>query len=127
MYYVRPVNNYLIEGLQSDLVILKPSVNTTGEYDGTVFDNSFKCYPNPFFSSVTVSFTVAAGVPVSVAVYNLLGEKVKTLADAWPSTGICSFTWDGSSDNNQLLPQGTYICRIIAKDFTRVVKMVMQK
>jgi hypothetical protein len=127
MYYVRPVSNYMIEGIQSGCIILKPGVQTVENFNGTVFDNSFTCYPNPFSSSVTLSFTLKAGVPVSVAVYNLLGEKVKILADSWPSTDINTFTWDGISDNGLPLPPGTYICRVVARDFTRVVKIVMNK
>jgi hypothetical protein len=51
------------------------------------------CYPNPFNSSATLPFTLAAPGPTSVVIYNLLGERLATLFDGNAAAGPQAARW----------------------------------
>jgi hypothetical protein len=65
--------------------------------------SSFDVYPNPFSNSTTVEFSLTQPEKISIDVYNLLGEKVTSVAEA--TYGIGSHTATINADN---LSQGVY-------------------
>lgn len=69
-------------------------------------------YPNPFSNETTISFSVTMPSLVSLDIYNILGEKVKSLANKKVSIGNHSVIWDGCNDSGDKLPYGTYFCTI---------------
>ncbi len=75
-------------------------------------------YPNPFSvgtSAITrISFTNPSAGHVSLEVYNLLGQKVRTLVNDFKSTGQSTVAWDGRDYNGNLLPAGIYMYKLSA-------------
>jgi streptogramin lyase len=70
-------------------------------------------YPNPFNPSTTLSFTLDKGGRVTLEVYNITGQKVRTLAaDEYFSAGSHDIVWDGCDDAGKRVSSGVYLARI---------------
>jgi len=81
-------------------------------------------YPNPFNSSTTISFFVPDRQPITVKVYNALGQNVKTLVNHEFLIGKQTVFWDGTNESNKVVPSGLYFCRISDGNVVRVKKML---
>ena len=76
----------------------------TGPGDG--YD--LRAFPNPFNSQVQVPFELGSAAPVEVAVYDLLGQRVRRLTRAhWPA-GIHQVIWNGRTENGTAAASGIY-------------------
>jgi hypothetical protein len=84
-------------------------------------------YPNPFNPSTLIKYALKKDVKVSINVYNILGQKVKTLVNEYQNAGYKSIIWDGRNDNGKTVSSGIYIYKIIAGDFVDKKKMVIIK
>ncbi|PSQ84201.1 MAG: DNA-binding protein, partial [Bacteroidetes bacterium QS_7_67_15] len=81
-------------------------------------------YPNPFRDEVTLEYALPEEKKVRVAVYDLLGRRVRTLADGRREAGSHTITWEGRSDGGEPLASGVYFVRMRAGDVTRSAKLV---
>ena len=81
-------------------------------------------YPNPFNPSTTIRFSIPVANKVELVVYNILGQKVKTLISENMTAGYHSVTWKGENEQGVQLPSGIYFYRIKAGDFSEVKKMM---
>ncbi len=88
-----------------------------------LFDN----YPNPFNPITNIRFSVPKTGEISLAVFNLLGQKVKTLHEGEIDAGNHTIQWSGDNDNNQQVASGVYFYKLITKDFEQSKKMVLLK
>jgi len=79
-------------------------------------------YPNPFNASTTVAYRIDRTGPVSVKIYDMLGQEVATLVDEVKRPGIYPVTWNASA-----VASGTYICKMHAGAFTGMRKMTLMK
>ena len=89
-------------------------------------------YPNPFNPSTTISYSIpqeySDDVDVSLNVYNLRGQQVKTLEDSIREPGSYSVTWNGIDDNNNKVSSGIYLYTLTLDDEkTTTKKMVLVK
>jgi hypothetical protein len=84
-------------------------------------------YPNPFNPETTVSFSLGVSTPVSLEVYNLKGQKVKTLANGSLPAGKHQIVWNGRDDSGREVSSGVYFIRLSGngRSFTR--KAVLMK
>jgi len=71
----------------------------------------YQNYPNPFNPSTTIRYDLPVKSTVSMRIYNLLGEEVRTLVDEVEDAGFRSFEWDASS-----YASGVYFYRIEARE-----------
>jgi hypothetical protein len=84
-------------------------------------------YPNPFNPVCNINYALPTDCEVTLAVYNILGQKVKVLVDEYQSAGYKSVEWDGKDDQGRELTTGVYFYRIKAGDFVQARKMVLVK
>lgn len=82
-------------------------------------------YPNPFNPETVIRYGVAERSPVSVEIYTLLGQKVRTLLNAVQEPGRYQAAWDGRDDAGRALTSGTFICRVTSATGTASVKMLL--
>ncbi|MDE2812570.1 MAG: T9SS type A sorting domain-containing protein [Gemmatimonadota bacterium] len=82
-------------------------------------------YPNPFNSSTQIPYRVSAPGPVRLAIYNVLGQPVRTLVDEIQAAGAYQVSWDGRDHSGALVANGLYLCRLQAGAVTRVRKMMV--
>lgn len=84
-------------------------------------------YPNPFNPATTIQYDLAATSNVELAIYNTLGQRIRTLVRKQQLAGSYSMQWDGKDNAGADAPAGTYLCRLRAGDEVRVIKMVLLK
>ncbi len=84
-------------------------------------------HPNPFNPATTIEFALPAAGQVRLEVINTLGQKVKTLVDAYMPAGTHSIEWNSTDDNGSSVASGVYLYRLQAGDFTETKKMVLMK
>jgi hypothetical protein len=91
----------------------------------------YQNYPNPFNPSTTIEFDVpeiTGKIPrVAVQIFNVLGQKVRTIERGIHDVGRYSVRWDGISENGVRVASGVYFYRLLAGDYTSTKKMVMIK
>jgi len=84
-------------------------------------------YPNPFNPTTTISYALPTNAFVKLMVYNILGQKVKTLVDEEQTAGYRQVLWNGQNDRGEAVGSGIYFYRIQAADFTKTAKMSLLK
>ncbi|MEW6754239.1 MAG: ASPIC/UnbV domain-containing protein [Candidatus Latescibacterota bacterium] len=71
-------------------------------------------YPNPFNASTVIRYSLPTPGPVALAVYDVAGQKVVTLARGERPAGTHAVTWDGRGAHGRPLASGVYLCRLRA-------------
>ncbi|MCB0294487.1 MAG: T9SS type A sorting domain-containing protein, partial [Calditrichaeota bacterium] len=84
-------------------------------------------YPNPFNPTTEIPYALPVNARVEIAVYNILGQKVRTLVNHAQSPGYYTAHWDGRNDAGQLVGSGIYIYRINAGEYRAMRKMILLK
>ncbi len=85
-------------------------------------------YPNPFNPSTIVSFELPRSARVTLKIYNILGQCVKTLIDGNPyAAGSHTVEWRGDNDAGRKLASGIYFCRLTTGTDTATRKMMLIK
>jgi hypothetical protein len=85
-------------------------------------------YPNPFNPQTTIAFSLKEKAHVSLNVYNVAGQLVRTLVSENRNAGVYTdVQWDGRSDNGSLVSSGVYFYKLVTKNFSMTKKMVLLK
>ncbi|NCS87820.1 MAG: hypothetical protein AUK34_03590 [Ignavibacteria bacterium CG2_30_36_16] len=85
-------------------------------------------YPNPFNPNTTIRFSIPQSEIVSIEIYDVQGELVKSLLkNSDQSSGTFELKWDGKDDSGKVVPSGIYFTRMSAGKFNQVQKMVFLK
>jgi hypothetical protein len=87
----------------------------------------FQNMPNPFNPETNISYYLPKDCQVNVNIYNLLGQKIRTLFDGYQSTGIQTRIWNGRSDLGEQLSSGIYFYRLQADNYVETKKMTLMK
>ena len=82
-------------------------------------------YPNPFNPSTNINFSIPEPARVELVIYNVLGQKVKTLINDNMSSGFHHVLWKGVNDRGVSVSTGVYIVKIKCKDYVQTRKMIM--
>jgi flagellar hook assembly protein FlgD len=82
-------------------------------------------YPNPFNPTTVIEYDLKNLVHVKLSVYNMLGQKVRTLVDKDVQAGNHSVTWNGTDDLGRNVGSGIYLASIQAGEKTKTIKMVL--
>jgi flagellar hook assembly protein FlgD len=64
---------------------------------------------------------------VSLAVYNVAGQKVKTVVDGYMNAGVHTIKWDGTSDKAETVSSGIYLYRVVAEGNVVTKTMILMK
>ena len=70
-------------------------------------------FPNPFNPITSISVRLPRESRIRLEVYSILGQQIKTLADASVSAGIHTFMWDGTDESGRAVATGVYLYRLI--------------
>ncbi|MCK4655257.1 MAG: VCBS repeat-containing protein [Candidatus Cloacimonetes bacterium] len=84
-------------------------------------------YPNPFNPTTTISFSIPEERKVELAVYNIKGQKVKTLVNEALPAGEHSVIWDGKDSNENRVCSGIYFYRFTAGNYHTTKKCAILK
>jgi hypothetical protein len=83
--------------------------------------------PNPFSHNTTVSYQLDRAGRVSLAVYNIAGQKIKTLANDLQAAGTHSVSWNGCDEKGNKACSGVYFIRLQAGEQQATHKLVKIK
>ncbi|RKY61154.1 MAG: hypothetical protein DRP96_04020 [Candidatus Neomarinimicrobiota bacterium] len=82
-------------------------------------------YPNPFNPETNIRFSVPEISRVNISIYNMLGQKVRTLVDNVMIPGYHTVTWDACNDMGDPVATGVYIYVMTSKDQRFTNKMML--
>jgi hypothetical protein len=69
-------------------------------------------FPNPFNAETVIKFNLRKPADVTLAIYNVLGQKVKTFLKGRIDAGPQSIRWDGTDEKGNPLSSGIYFCQL---------------
>ena len=111
-----------------DSVYVSADVITSFEQKEGIKINNYALYqndPNPFNATTCIRFQIVDLSRVKLAVFDLLGRKVKTLVDERKVSGHYTVQWDGTNEVGQPVSSGVYIYRLSTEGFTAARKMII--
>lgn len=86
-------------------------------------------YPNPFNPLTKIEYSVPKAGKVSIKIYNMKGELVKTLVDESKTAGeLYTATWNGTDNSNRTVASGVYFARTkVAGQYEKLNKLTLVK
>ena len=84
-------------------------------------------YPNPFNPTTTLRFDLPELSDLTLTIYNMLGQRVKTFNMQGTAAGYHTITWDATNDFGEQVGAGVYLYQLQAIDFVKTRKMVLLK
>ena len=83
--------------------------------------------PNPFKGSTAISYNVPASGNVTLKVYNIAGQVVKTLVNGQQPAGAQQVAWDGKDEGGRKVSAGVYVYRLNADGQTQTKRLTILK
>jgi hypothetical protein len=83
--------------------------------------------PNPFNPDTTIEFSLAQSGRVELMVYNLRGQRIRTLINDNRNAGTHSVVWNGIDDNGRPVASGMYFYRLKTAGFDQTRKALLLK
>ena len=90
--------------------------------ESEIKEYSIACYPNPFNPTTTINYQLPKDGVVSIIVFDMLGNEVKTLVNGYRTAGSYNVSFNASN-----LPSGIYFYRIQTNNYFAVKKMMLLK
>lgn len=87
----------------------------------------FQNYPNPFNPKTKIQYEIKNKSDVNLKIYNSLGQIVKTIIKENQEPGTYSIVWDGTNDNDELMPSGQYFYQLVQGDNIETKKALLLK
>ncbi len=84
-------------------------------------------YPNPFNPTTTIRYAIPTDASVNLIIYNVQGQKIRTLISKEQKAGYYNVVWDGRNEAGQTVSTGLYLYRVQAGSFVATQKMLMLK
>jgi len=85
-------------------------------------------YPNPFNPSTTIEFLIQNDSRIDISIYNIKGQKIKTIAQNEYTKGSHSIIWDGDDESGNSIKSGIYYYKLKVNGKTEAVnKCLMLK
>lgn len=85
------------------------------------------CYPNPFGKDTAIPYTLKEAGKVRIEIYNLKGQKLKTLVNEPKSSGANLVHWDGTDEQGREVSNGIYFCRLSSGSQQSTQKLIRIK
>ena len=87
----------------------------------------YKNYPNPFNAETTIKYQLANDSKITIAIYNIRGQKICILYDGLQIAGVHAVKWNGLDYNSVPVSSGIYLYKIESHLFTASEKMLYLK
>ncbi len=113
------------DGTYSITLFIEVDEDTIVQPDTSLtFYHLYQNYPNPFTGTTTIKFTLHKKERVNISVYNVLGQKIKELANKIFPEGTSTVNWNCTNSYGQRVSAGVYICSLKSKSFSKAIKML---
>jgi hypothetical protein len=98
----------------------------TQDYEITVYStNLYQNHPNPFNPSTTIEFSIQKDSKIDLSIYNIKGQKIRTLAQNDFTNGSHTIIWDGDNNFGKPVSSGIYYYKLNVNGKTEAVKKCM--
>ena len=97
------------------------------ESDIPVYKSKMEIYPNPFRHNVTASFILDKKTYCDLVIYNVCGQKVRSVLSGNMKSGMHSIHWNSADDNGKAVSSGLYILILKTPGFSNVQKILKVK
>ncbi|MGH8014593.1 MAG: FlgD immunoglobulin-like domain containing protein [Candidatus Zixiibacteriota bacterium] len=87
----------------------------------------YENFPDPFNAKTNIQFELPFSANIELSIYNLLGQRVKTLANGSRPGGRYLVSWDGRDEQGNVASSGIYFYRLLVEDETFSRKMLLLK
>ena len=84
-------------------------------------------FPNPFNPITSINYELETRILTKIVVYNSLGEEIKILVNDIKDAGNHYVEWNGRDSENNILPSGIYLIRLITDKNTTSIKSILIK
>ncbi|MCH7760909.1 T9SS type A sorting domain-containing protein [candidate division TA06 bacterium] len=81
--------------------------------------------PNPFQLQTIIEYQLPQTAELSIKIYNLLGQVVKTLVEKKQQAGYYTILWDGRDEARRQVTSGVYFFRFTSKNFSKTRKIIL--
>ncbi len=112
---------------EADPLILGPFVGTNGGTVNEYVTGLNGNYPNPFNPETKINFSLATAEKVTIEIYNVKGQKVKTLVNDKYDAGNHQVVWNGTDDTNRSVGSGIFFYKMKSGRYTATKKMILLK
>jgi hypothetical protein len=112
-------------GINYEETVYGPTYIEEGNKKSAVNIPDFKCYPVPCRMKTTLRYNLMKTTPVTLKLYNILGQSVRTLVNGVQAPGLKTITWNGRDDLGRNLSAGIYFCRLDTGDMDQVIKVIL--
>lgn len=119
MGYIIPAGTI---SLETPNIMFKEEIETSDDPNLPTEFALYQNYPNPFNPETKISFALPEASEVRIDIYNIMGQKVATIAEGPYEAGTHNVTWDGSQS-----AIGIYFYKLISDDFSQTRKMILLK
>ena len=117
-------DTYEVQSITFDVVSVDDFENILSKIPIKLMQN----YPNPFNSmnsQTTIKFELKRSGKTEIAIYNIKGQKVKTLLDEELNLGKHTLIWNGNDEKGNKVANGIYLYKVTQNHETKVKKMIL--
>ena len=82
-------------------------------------------YPNPFNPETVIKYALPEDCHVELTIYNILGQKVKTLINQYQNAGHKMVHWNGRDDKGNEIASGVYLYKMKTPKYSQTKKMIL--
>ena len=121
-------NLYVTSDFVNDMVIRVTFQTATAIGEAAAEPAEFEleaAYPNPFNARTAIRYSLHAGADVELALFDVTGRRVATLADGLQAAGMHAVFWDGRTDSGVEAASGVYFYRLQVGDRQRSRKLLL--
>ncbi|MBN2092687.1 FG-GAP repeat protein, partial [candidate division KSB1 bacterium] len=119
------INNMLANdtSLPNRIFKIKTENSTTTQAQFILNQN----FPNPFNATTVIEYQLSKPELIDLAIYNTLGQRIKTLVASNQEAGTYKITWEGTDIQGISVPSGVYFFKLISKEQTQMRKMILMR
>ena len=131
--YLEIPENGFVEYVPADTLLEITILITDQDYsnvDDIIATNTFSLqnYPNPFNPETNINYSIPEEGKVELSIYNIKGQKVKTLVNKTQLSGEHTVVWNGTNKHNKRVASGVYFYKLEINDSKLLInKMLLLK
>jgi len=113
----------------NSVVVNETSINVINDLSKLLPDNyeMHQNYPNPFNSETIIQYQLPEAGNVEISIYNILGQRIRTLVNSSGSAGFYEIKWNGTNDAGETVSSGIYFITLKAGSFIKTRKMIYMR
>jgi len=118
-------NGYLISGRPIGPYCYFAKVDNEGQVsiqNNLIIQTTLTNHPNPFNPSTTIDFSIKEDSDIGISIFNIKGQKIKTLANNQFAKGTHSFIWNGNDETGESVSSGVYYYKLSINGKTEAVR-----